>query len=45
MGQWVTRSYLKKIVNQAYLNQEKKKFFLFKIRLISVRKLHNMKKS
>ena len=27
MGQWVTRSYLKKMVNQAYLNQEKKKNF------------------
>ena len=27
MGQWVTCSYLKKIVNQAYLNQEKKKKF------------------
>ena len=30
MDRWVTRSCLKQMVNQAYLNQEKKKFFCSK---------------
>ena len=31
MGRWVTLSYLKQMVNQAYLNQEKKYFSCLKL--------------